>query len=393
MSIRILHIVSALRPAGVETWLLHVLRHIDRNRFHMDVLAKSHGTSEFVEQFRALGSTVVEGAGNRPRWIFARNFAWMLSRHGPYDVVHSHLHFYSGVVMRLAARHGVPVRIAHNHSYTSAKEIGAGPFKRNYYRRMRRHVARHATAGLAASRRAAPSLFGADWQDDPRWRVLDCGIDLDPFRAPVDRSAVRDELGLPNDCLVIGHVGRFHPPKNHSFLLTVFAEIVKRAPNARLLLVGDGPLRPRIEQQAANAGIGDSIVFAGLRADVARLMTWAMDTFVLPSLWEGLPLALMEAQAAGLPCIVSDAVPDEADVVPGLIRRLPLDAPAGAWADTVLQSQLSTTTSRTAALNRVEASPFNISQSVAALERFYESQIFRRSPPDAEAPINSLPSA
>ncbi len=385
---RILHILGSLQPAGIETWLLQVLRHIDRERFHMDFLLQSDEAGAYAEEARALGSLVVAGAGVRPRRFFARNFARMLSEHGLYDIVHSHQHFYNGFVMRLAASHGVQVRIAHSHSDTSVKEINARFLKRDYHRRMRRWIDRHATAGLAASRRAAPCLFGPDWQKDPRWRVLYCGIDLLPFRAPVDRTAVRAELGLPADALVIGHVGRFQTQKNHEFLMDVFAQVVKRNPGAHLLLVGDGPLRPEIEQQAAAAGIGGKIVFTGVRRDVPRLMAGAMDIFLLPSLREGLGLVLIEAQAAGLPCVISDVVPDEADVVPGLIRRMPLDAPAEAWAESVLQTISNAAPFRIGALNKAEASQFNIRQSVAALEQLYESEIARQSPDRAETRVD-----
>ena len=238
---------------------------------------------------------------------------------------------------------------------------------------MKRWIDRHATVGLAASRIAGAALFGPRWSSDPRWRTLYCGIDLFPFHAPVDRPTVRAEFGLPADALVIGHVGRFHTQKNHSFLVDVAAAVFLREPRARLLLVGDGELRPDIERRIAASGFRERVVFAGLRGDVPRLMKGGMDVFLLPSLYEGLPLVLIEAQAAGLPCVLSDTVSDEADVASESIARLPLDAPVERWADAVLRAGDVSGGARRNALAAVEDSPFNIVNGVAQLERVYES--------------------
>jgi glycosyltransferase involved in cell wall biosynthesis len=132
--------------------------------------------------------------------------------------------------------------------------------------------------------------------------------------------------------VVFGHAGRFSPVKNHRFLLEVAAYIVTQEPKAKFLLVGDGPLRQEVELQAKALGLKDKIVFAGMRSDIPRLMMGAMDVFLLPSIHEGLPLVTMETQAAGLPCVASEALTDEAIVNPALVRRLPLSAGPGEWA-------------------------------------------------------------
>ena len=230
----------------------------------------------------------------------------------------------------------------------------------------------YATAGLAASGKAAAALFGLEWQADPRWRVLYYGIDLSPFREGADRREIRAELTIPEDAFVIGHVGSFTEQKNHAFLVEIAAEVVRRRPDARLLLVGDGPLRPDIERKVAELGLTGKVIFAGLRADVPRLMLGAMDVFLLPSLYEGLPVVGMEAQAAGLPFLVSDAVTGELDVVGPLLRRLSLSQPAPAWAEAVLAVRDSSPAiSRSEALAMMEKSPFDVTGSVSALAEVY----------------------
>ena len=171
---------------------------------------------------------------------------------------------------------------------------------------MKHWIRRYATWRVGVSLESAEDLFGARWQDDGRTCVIHCGLDLSKFTADEVRGQVRRSVGLPADALVIGHVGRFYPRKNHSFLLDVAAELFALTPHASLLSLGDGPLMPEIQARAKALGIAERIVFAGSRNDVAALMMNAMDVFMLPSYQEGLSIALLEAQAAGLPCVISD---------------------------------------------------------------------------------------
>lgn len=364
---------------GVETWLMQVLRQIDRERFGMDFLVESVEPSPHGAEIRALGSRILGAPGAqgplRP-WWYARHLGRFLRERGPYDVVHSHVHHANGYVLRLARRAGVPARIAHSHLETAPLQAGSGPVRRGYLALMNRWIAGQATLGLAASRKAAADLFGPAWHDDARWRIHHCGLDLAPFRQQVDPLAVRAELGFPADALVVGHVGRFTAQKNHSFLLEIVGEAARREPRLRLLLVGDGPLRPAVERQAAQLGLAERVVFAGPRHDVPRLMLGAMDLLLFPSLFEGLGLVLVEAQAAGLPCLLSGVIPEEADVVKPLVHRLSLAGAAAGWVETILAiGEARAPLTRPQALRLVEQSPFNIRTEVRELERLYLNSI------------------
>src|SRR5262249_31747769 len=151
-------------------------------------------------------------------------------------------------------------------------EEQAGLLRRQYFSLMKKWIARYATCGLGCSRRAAASLFGADWQGDSRWKLFFCGIDLAPFECGSDRDTVRAGLNIPRDAFVVGHVGRFSYQKNHRFLIDIGAEMARQVPRSRLMLIGDGPFRPEIEQRVGAAGLGDCTMFVGLRNDVPRLM-------------------------------------------------------------------------------------------------------------------------
>lgn len=370
--IRILHVLGGMVRGGVETWLMHILRHIDRKHFCMDFLVHTTQPCAYDDEIRALGSQIIPCLDPPRPWLYAHNFKRVLREHGPYDVVHSHVHHYSGYVLRLAQQAGVPVRMAHSHNDTSQVEAWAGLFRRGYLTLMKRWIAQHATVGLAASRLAAADLFGPAWEADPRWQILYYGIDLTPFQGHIDPAAVRAELNIPAEVFVMGHVGRFAEQKNHAFLVDIVIEVAKREPRTRLLVVGDGSLRPAIEQKVAQADLTDRVVFAGLRADAPRLMRGVMDVFVLPSFYEGLPMVGIEAQAAGLPVIFSDAITEEVDRVRPLVQRLSLSQPASVWAEVILAVRdAAPAITQQEALAVIEKSSFNIQTSVKSLAEVY----------------------
>ena len=373
--LRILHVVGEMNRGGIETWLMHVLQHIDRDRFQMDFLVHTTQSCSYDEQVRALGSSIIPCPNPQQPWSYAPKFKNILREYGPYDIVHSHVHHFSGYVLRLAQQSGVPTLISHSHNDTSSNQAQAGFKRRLYLKLMRRWIDCYSTVGLGCSHQAAASFYGADWQSDPRWQALYYGIDLTPFQAACDPVVVRQEFAIPEDALVIGHVGRFVEQKNHQFLLEIVAEVAKREPRTRLLLVGDGSLRPEIEQQATGLGLRDCTICVGVRPDVPRLMQ-AMDAFLLPSLFEGLGLVLIEAQAAGVPCIFSDVVPQEVDLVKPLAQRLSLSQSASTWAEALLaQLKAETAITQSQALALVKSSRFNIETAVKNLEKIYQTQV------------------
>jgi glycosyltransferase involved in cell wall biosynthesis len=371
--VRVLHVVGGMNLGGVETWLVHLLRHTDRACFQMEFLVHTADPCDYDDEIQTTGSKVIRCPHHKRPAVYARTFERILREHGPYDVVHSHVHHYGGYVLRLAHQAGVRVRIAHSHSGNSTRQEQASLLRGVYLCLMKRLVYLHATVGLAASRKAAVALFGPDWSADGRWRILYCGIDLAPFERTPNPSVVRAEFGIPDDALVVGHVGRFAEPKNHRFLVDIYAEVVRREPRAWLLLVGDGPQRTAIERVVARKGLAERVTFAGLRHDVPRLMSGAMHVFVLPSLYEGLPMVGIEAQAAGLPLVLSDAITEELDVVKPLVRRRALSDPPSSWAQALLTAwDTVSVVPRASALSILRESPFNIARSVKLVEQVYD---------------------
>ncbi|OUL27224.1 glycosyltransferase family 1 protein [Nostoc sp. 106C] len=377
--IQIVHVLYVLRGGGgIQKWLVDILQHIDRDRFRMDFLVHVLDACPEAEKICALGSRIILCPHPKKYvwqpWLYDRTFKGILQKYGPYDIIHSHTAHFNGYILRLAKQIGLPVRIAHSHNDTTSSDAREGLFRRSYIAWTKSLIPKYATIGLGASRKATAYMFGSAWEDNPRYQTLYCGLDLNSFRNPVEPTEVRTELGIPADAFVIGHVGRLVEQKNHLFMLEIAAEVAKLQPKMHMLLVGDGELRPNIKQKVAQLDLSDRVIFAGVRYDVHRLMLGAMDVFLFPSLYEGLGLVLIEAQAAGLPCILSDVVPEEADIVKPLIQRISLSKSASNWAKAIVDARNSSSAiTQSEALAAVENSHFNIKMGVKNLIDIYES--------------------
>jgi glycosyltransferase involved in cell wall biosynthesis len=373
---RILHVVGGMNRGGIETWLMHVLRNIDRDQFQMDFLVHSQQPCPYDDELLELGSKILYCPYHSKPWLYGPAFRRLMREHGPYDIVHSHVHDYSGFVLRLAHRSHIKGRIAHSHNDTIHFDNQSNLVRRKYLDLMRYWIKRYASVGLACSQEAAKALYGVAWNNDSRWHVLHCGLDFSPFYRDVDSTLIRAELGIPKDAWVIGHVGRFVKQKNHAFLVAIAREIIQHVPNAHFLLVGEGTLRQEIESKVMHAGLRDAFTFAGSRPDVPQIMHGAMDAFLLPSLFEGLGLVLVEAQAAGLPCIFSDVVPPEADIVQPLITRVSLSQSAEVWAKQVFSTYSKPPDiPRSEALDAVATGSFSIQNSIAHLSSIYHDAL------------------
>ncbi len=370
--IRILHVVGGMDRGGVETWLMHVLRQIDRERYQMDFLTPADIHYAYTDEIRSLGSRIFPCIEPLRPLLYAANFQSIIQDRGPYDIIHVHVHLFSGYVLYLAKQAGIKVRVIHSHSDTSSIESTAKLPRQIYNRLMKYSISKNMTVGLAASQLAAANLITTN----SNWQPLYCGIDLAPFYHLIEGHQFRDKLGIPEDALVIGHVGRFDSPKNHFFLLKIAAEIVKVEPKMRLVLVGSGALKAEIGAKIVELNLTAQVILLGARNDVPQLMQNVMDIFLFPSLYEGLGLVLVEAQAAGLPCIFSDIVPTEADVVQPLIKRISLTKSAAEWAKAVLEAASATHSVTPAqALATVAQSVFNIQLSLQELTEFYDKAI------------------
>ncbi len=299
--VKILHIFGRMVRDGAEMRCLDMMRSIDRTRYQFDFCTLAGQPGDLDDEIRALGGVIYdERLDPMFPWRFRR-----LLRSQRFDVVHSHVHFFSGYLLRLAAHEGVPVRITHFH--TCSDGHGSNIRRRLQRRVMRRLMDRHSTHLLAVSEAAMAASWGAGWQADPRCQVIYNGIDLTPFTPPPDQLGARAEFGLPAESRMYIHVGRMDAQKNHGRLIDIFARVARADPSAYLLLVGRGgnDIEHALRAHIASLGLADRVVFTGRREDVPRLLK-AADLLIFPSLWEGLAGAVLEACAAGTPVLASD---------------------------------------------------------------------------------------
>jgi glycosyltransferase involved in cell wall biosynthesis len=335
---RVLHVTGGMDRGGVETWLMHVLRNRDPERLRMDFLAHRSGSAAYDGEIRSHGSRVLSTPHAGRPLRYARDLRAILRDHGPFDAVHSHVHYYSGYVLALAARARVPVRVAHAHVAMGPARgrPRRSPWRAAYEETMRRLIWRNATAGLANSDASGRDLFGARWVTDPRFRLLPYGFDFSTYAGLAPREELKEKLGLAPSTKVVGHVGRFHPQKNHPFLIDVFARLAERRDDVHLLLVGGRGNIDEVRRSIEGRGLADRCTITGETFEVATYVG-AMDVMVFPSLFEGLGIVVLESQAAGVPVVASLAVPPEADVVPELVTRLPLEAGEPAWVAAIVE--------------------------------------------------------
>ena len=357
MPIRILHVVTYMGRGGLETMLMNYYRAIDRTKVQFDFLTHRDFRADYDDEIEALGGKTYRLPNLNP---FSRSYLGALDRffreHPEYRIVHSHLDCMSAIPLKAAKKHGVPVRIAHSHSSRQDRDLKY-PMKLLF----KRGISMQATQLFACGTEAGKWMFGTD-----DFRVLNNAIDARRYCFdPKVRQEVRKELGIPADTPVVGHVGRFMAPKNHGFLLRIFAELPD---NAMLLLVGEGELQQKNERLAEELGIRDRTIFIGLRSDVDRMLQ-AMDVFVFPSLYEGLPLSIIEAQAAGLPCLISDKVPIECKKT-DLVTQIPLDASPAEWAEAVLSAAEAP---RGDTLAQIREAGFDIRANAEWLQNYYLS--------------------
>lgn len=371
--INIVHVLAGLNRGGVETWLLQIAQRLDPTRYRLSVLISSVEEGVYEEELKQLGIRILRVASPRTVGRFLRELHHVLRECGPFDVMHSHVWLASGLVVYGAQKAGVPVRIVH--SRTSMRLTGSMPHRRAYAVAMQYMINKYATHVIGVSYKAGQRLFYKS-----RWHregiVLPSSIDCGVFTTKVDSKAIRAEFGFAETDLVMGHIGSFRPPKNHAFLLELYTSLRKTRIVTHLLLVGDGPLRAEVKSRAEGLGLLDKIRFVDSTERVAPILKGAIDVFVLPSLWEGMGRVVVEAQAAGLPCVISDVVPEEVDVVPDLVYRESLCSPSSKWAQTIAWAITADKPSQDDALALVKESMMNIDNSISVLQHIYDQAIY-----------------
>lgn len=361
--IRILHILHSMNRGGAEAMLMNYYRNIDRGRVQFDFLLTEQNRCQYEEEIEQMGGRVYRV----PLLTFSNPFLYIngvkkfLKEHTEYRIVHSHTSSKSAVPLWAAKRCGVPVRVCHAHSSNSGR--GFEGFVRWALGIWLKQVA---TDFMSCGEGATRCWYGREYMN--RTKIVPNAVDMVKYGFDeVMGRQKREQLGVAEEECVLGMVSRFHPVKNHLFMLDVLSAMKKRGCKAKLLFVGDGELRGRIEEKIALLGIKDDVILAGLVSDVPNYLQ-AMDMVMMPSLHEGLPVSLVEAQANGLPVVASTGVPREVDVT-GNVVFLPLDV--SAWTDCLATKIAERVRRDLAAVEKVRKAGYDIQLASKKLEEWY----------------------
>ncbi|MCT1904363.1 glycosyltransferase family 1 protein [Oceanobacillus sojae] len=313
--LRVLHAVVNMNRGGAETLIMNLYRNINREKVQFDFLTCKEGL--FDEEIEALGGRIYR----IPYLMEAGHFGYLqaldafFAEHKTFKIIHSHMDKMSGFVMRAAKKSGIPVRIAHSHNTQSEGHL----FIKMYKWYAGRFIRPNATHLYACSQAAAEWMFMSEAKQT---FILNNGVEIDKFQYSNGKgSLLRDTFDIVDEAFVLGHVGRFHEQKNHKFIINLFHDLNKEMTNLYLIFVGDGPSRKEMERKVKELNLDKKIKFLGVRDDIPDLLQM-FDLFIFPSFFEGLPVTLVEAQASGLPCIISDSITEEVDMDLGLIHRL-----------------------------------------------------------------------
>lgn len=360
--IRVLQMIGCLEMGGSQAMIMSLLRNINRSEIMFDFIIDHPEYKDYKEEVLALGAKIYEMPTFRGTNLFQIKKSWnaFFDGHPEYKILHSHVRSYASLYIPIAKRHGVKTII---HSHSTSNGDGVKALVKNALQYPLRFQADYL---MACSNEAGEWLYGKRACQKPNYLFFPNAIDTERFRYDQKKATCyRKKWGLDGK-FVVGHVGRFHIAKNHLFLLDAFANVCEKRSDAMLLLVGDGELRGEIENRIRELKIENRVILTGNRNDVSELMQM-MDIFVFPSTWEGLPVSVIEAQANGLPCLISDRITKEVDVSE-LVKRLRIND-FQAWTDAILH----TDTERLDVTEKIKRAGFEVKDAAETLTRFYYS--------------------
>lgn len=373
--IRILHVVTMMNLGGIECMLMNYYKSIDRNKVQFDFLVHREKKGPFEDEIESLGGKIYRMLPISPKnYInYKKKLNLFFKKHTEYKIVHSHLNALSSIVLKIAKKNNIPVRIAHSHTAIEPyvfknilkknTDIKA-TIKNTVQNLVKYKVAKNATHFFACGVKAGEWLYGKN--NSSKVVVINNAINSSLFLYNEEKAAEIKKKYKLTGKKVIGHVGRFNEPKNHSFLIKIFKKILEKDLNSVLVLIGIGNLMDPIKKEVERLGIKDHVLFLGIQNNINDLLQ-GFDLFLFPSLYEGLPVTLIEAQASGLRIVSSNAVTTEVDIT-GLITFLNLKSSETEWADTVLNKL---NYKRLNTFEQIKSGGYDIHENAKNLQNFY----------------------
>lgn len=338
--IRVLQSMDTIGVGGTEVFVMNLYRTIDRDAFDFDFVVYDDYKSEYLQEVLANGDKVYQFHRKHKNRLLnyfdQERYVKSILKKEKYDIVHCNGNSYFGILRAALPAHnnGVHV-ITHSHNQGEKHEKIIGKMGVAF---LKRKVSSLAEMGFTCSDKAGESKYTKLFIQSNKYRIIDNGTDYDKYRfSNENRKRIRAEFGINEASLLIGHVGRFEYPKNQSYLFDIFDEVLKVEPTAKLILVGDGIQREEFEDKIDKLGIKENVILTGLRMDVNEIYS-AMDVFVLPSIHEGFPFVLVEAQMNGLRCVVTENMSKDVNIS-GSVIFLQTNIAPFTWAETIIRSQ------------------------------------------------------
>lgn len=331
--IRVLEVVGRMDRAGQETFLMNIFREADKRKYEISFAVNTNYIGAYESEIEALSGKIYHNPcpADLPHLLkYLGSFKKILKEEGPFDVIHCHVWLFGGFILWAARKEGIPIRIMHSHNTNDGYK---NTLQRMLYRKIASSlIKRNATKFVACGKDAYQALFQDECPDSNH--ILNNAINTHLFNEEqFDCDSIKKTLNIQNDCAVITSVARFCDVKNHPKIISVFEAFLKRySDRAELLLVGSGELEDAIRELVLSKNIADKVHFLGVRPDVNKLLAIS-DIFLMPSKFEGLPVSLIEAQASGCQCVISNTITDEVDMQLGLISKLPLEIEDSIWAE------------------------------------------------------------
>jgi len=364
----VLFVLASLSRGGAETWLMDIMRNTNRQEFQLDVCLTRDIEGAYEEEFKKLGGRIFHCPLSKNVWNFSSTFKDLLHREH-YDIVHSHLYFFTGFVLRLAFKCGVPKRIAHIHPVEDFKT--GGIFRFFYTFLMKRWIKRYGTDFVGPTKASLRGFWGSEWQEDKSKKVIYNCVDVGRFGEVVDRQQVRNELSIPQESKIVLNVGRFTPHKRHEFLVQVAEYVLAQKNDVYFLLIGSGNLKDAIEEKVRVKGLAKNFRFISGAPSIDQYFL-ASDVLAFPSCNEGFGIVIIEAALAGLKIVAQDipGVQEAAEVCPNAVL-LPLDMPYDKWAEILLDSLQQPRIDENQRQMFLTEFPFTVENSVATLREVY----------------------
>jgi len=330
--IRVLYVNGGIMSrGGIESYMMNYYRFMDRKKVQIDFIVHGFDSGAYDDEIKFMGGKIYNVPVKSKNFNGNQRALKEIFLSGQYKIIHAHMDAMSMVVLKMAKKCGISIRIAHSHN---VQHLTKNIIKYMLNEYARKNICRYATDLFACSSTAGKWLFGEAFNNNGI--IVKNAIDIDKYRYDVNvRNRMRTELNIENK-FVVGHVGRFHFQKNHGYIIDIFVEFLKLKSNAVLLLVGEGERVCEMQEKVRLLGLEDKVKFLGTRADVDRILQ-ALDVFILPSLFEGLGIVAIEAQASGLPCFLSDTITSEV-VITELVQQLSITASPDYWAKNIFHT-------------------------------------------------------